>query len=186
MELSEIRISDDSVEEISRYRIPLVNGAFSYCEKNWMPIVDNPYHFVKWCVETEVVKADVSNKQTLPVALTRNRHMKFPRDLRGSSHVLPWKNGGHFCITHEVDLYQSAAGRKNGKYRHRFIFWDSEWNIIKASKEFSFMGAEIEFCAGMTKKDDNYLISFGFQDNCAFVLSCPEHIIEDIFNNDDE
>lgn len=181
MELSEIRISDDTVEEISRYRIPVVDGVQSYCEKNWMPIVDIPYQFVKWCTETEVVKVDVENKKTTQEVLTNNLHLGFKRDLRGSSHVLPWKNG-HFCITHEVDLYNSPAGRKNGKYRHRFVFWDSDWNIIKTSEEFKFLGAEIEFCAGMTKKGDDYLISFGLQDNCAFVLTCPEKIIEDIFN----
>lgn len=180
MELSEIELTDDSVKEVSRYRIPILEGTQSYCEKNWMPIVDMPYHFVKWCTETEVVKVDVENKKTLQTALTNNLHLGFQRDLRGSSHVLPWKNG-YFCITHEVDLYKSPAGRKDGKYYHRFVFWDSNWNIIKKSEEFSFLGAEIEFCAGMTKKDDNYLISFGLQDNCAFVLTCPEKIIEEIY-----
>lgn len=182
MELSEIIITDDSVEEVSRYRIPVLEGVYSYCEKNWMPIVDVPYHFVKWCTETEVVKVDIENKKTIQTALTNNAHIGFTKDPRGSSHVLPWKNG-YFCIIHEVDLFQSLAGRKNGKYRHRFIFWDKNWNIIKKSHEFFFLGGEIEFCAGMTKKDDDYLISFGFQDNCAFVLTCPEKIIEDIFND---
>lgn len=182
MELSEIEVAEDSVKEVSRYRIPVVGPGQSYCEKNWMPIVDVPYHFVKWCTETEVVKADIENKKTIQTTLTNNLHLGFRRDLRGSSHVLPWKNG-HFCITHEVDLFQSPAGRKDGRYYHRFVFWDSNWNIIKMSKEFSFLGAHIEFCAGMTKKENDYLISFGLQDNCAFVLKCPEKIIEGIFND---
>ncbi len=183
MELSQLDLKEDSVEEISRYRIPVLNDAESYCEKNWMPVVDKPYEFVKWCTETEVVKADIENKKTVRTAFVDNRHLGFERDLRGSSHVVPWKNGIRFCITHEVDLYNSPAGRKNGKYRHRFIFWDSEWTMIKKSKEFSFLGGSIEFCGGMTKWENKYLISFGFQDNCAFVLECPENIIEDIFLN---
>jgi len=46
MELSEIEITDTEVKEISRLRIeaPDVN---SYCEKNWMPILDMPYHYIK-------------------------------------------------------------------------------------------------------------------------------------------
>lgn len=182
MELSEIKIEENSVKEISRYRIPLPEGTYSYCEKNWMPLLDTPYHFVKWCTETEVVQTDLENKKTFRAAYKDNRHVGFEKDLRGSSQVLKWKNDMHFCIIHEVDLYNSEAGRKNGKYRHRFLFWDSDWNIISASPPFSFMGVEIEFCGGMAKKEKDYLISFGVQDNCAFVLTCPENIIEEIYH----
>lgn len=46
MELSEIIVTDDKVREVSRLRIESTNPQ-SYCEKNWMPILDMPYHYVK-------------------------------------------------------------------------------------------------------------------------------------------
>ena len=58
MELSEIEVTADSVKEISRVRINAPAPNTSYCEKNWMPILDKPYHFIKWTNPTEVVKAD--------------------------------------------------------------------------------------------------------------------------------
>jgi hypothetical protein len=56
MELSEIVDG----KEVNRYRIEPPNG-HTYCEKNWMPVVDLPYHFVKWTNPTEVVKVDIHN-----------------------------------------------------------------------------------------------------------------------------
>ena len=44
MELSELSINNTSVKEISRFRIPVPFDNNSYCEKNWMPILDMPYH----------------------------------------------------------------------------------------------------------------------------------------------
>ena len=58
MELSEIKIDGNKVKEISRIRIPTPQDSDSYCEKNWVPILDMPYHFIKWTNPTEVVKVD--------------------------------------------------------------------------------------------------------------------------------
>ena len=58
MELSEIEITNDKVIEINRYRIGVPDKT-SYCEKNWMPIIDKPFHFVKWSNPTEIVKVSL-------------------------------------------------------------------------------------------------------------------------------
>ena len=47
MELSEIRAKTTYVEEISRVRLPAPGANNTYCEKNWMPVLDQPYHYVK-------------------------------------------------------------------------------------------------------------------------------------------
>jgi FkbM family methyltransferase len=36
------------------------------------------------------------------------------------------------------------------------------------------MGGEIEFCCGLTEWGDDLLISFGFQDNAAYILKMPQ------------
>lgn len=178
MELSEIKISGTSVREISRDRIPAPDNNASYCEKNWMPILDMPYHFVKWCNTTEIVKFDPERK-TCETVLLKEQSIKFPRDLRGGSQVIRWKDF-YIAITHEVNLFNDNQGRKDAKYLHRFIVWDLEWNIVKYSDDLSFMGGHIEFSCGMCYKDSEFIISFGFQDNAAYIVKIPENVIESI------
>lgn len=179
MELSEIEVTEDSVIEISRFRIPPPQNPDSYCEKNWMPILDQPYHFVKWSNPTEVVKVDPIKETCKTIHLGGN--FPVPRDLRGGSHVIPFGDYYITC-THEVDLFKSEVGRKDGVYRHRFIVWDKKWNPIKASKDFSFLGGHVEFCVGMADYGDDILMTFGFQDNAAYIIRTPKKIIEEIIN----
>ena len=48
MELSEIEITDSYVKEIKEIEFQHQEKNNTYCEKNWMPILDQPYRFVKW------------------------------------------------------------------------------------------------------------------------------------------
>lgn len=169
MELSEIEIGDGYVKEIAQYRIPTPGGRESYCEKNWMPIIDMPWHFVKWTNGTEVVKYNIESNTTESVVIKEWRDIGCI-DLRGGSQVLPFGDGGHITLCHETYLTKSEQDRKDGIYRHRFVIWDKNWDIVKVSPQFSFMEAEIEFAVGMCEYDENYLITFGFQDNAAYLL----------------
>ena len=66
MELSEIEITENGVKEVAQYRIPTPGNHVdegSYCEKNWMPIIHMPFHFVKWTNGTEIVKFNLETKQ---------------------------------------------------------------------------------------------------------------------------
>ena len=42
------------------------------------------------------------------------------------------------------------------------------------------MDTRIEFCCGLAYKDKNFIISYGFQDNAAFVLEMPEKILSNL------
>lgn len=181
MELSEITINEDTweIKEISRMRIPTPGDNTSYCEKNWMPILDKPYHFVKWTSPTEVVRT----WPELPPRceqVSLNEGLTPPKDQRGGSQVLRWGNV-YIAITHEVDLYKNYLEQKDGLYRHRLVVWDQQFNLIGLSKEpFTFLDAKVEFVAGAAKYGDDLLISFGFQDNAAFILRTPGHVVEDL------
>lgn len=174
MELSEIIVEENRVKEISRFRIPTPNNINSYCEKNWMPFLDIPYHYVKWANPTEIVKINPLENRSETVHLS-NR-ISLPRDLRGGSQVMSWRDG-YLAVTHEVDLFVSNVGRKDAKYIHRFVYWDNNFNILKTSKEFSFMDAHVEFCVGIAKKENDILLTFGYQDNAAYLLKIPENIV---------
>ena len=175
MELSEIEITNTGVKEINQYRIPTPIDKNSYCEKNWMPILDKPFHFVKWTNGTEVVKYNIESNTTEQVHVTDWIDLGCI-DLRGGSQVLPFDDG-HISLNHETFLFRSPQDRKDGTYRHRFIVWDKNWNITKVSPRFSFLNAEIEFAVGMCEYGDNYLITFGFQDNAAYLLKVSKSFV---------
>lgn len=180
MELCEIQVSKDNVKEVSRVRIEPPNDPNSYCEKNWMPITDKPFHYVKWGNPTEVVEVNPITGDSKTVHLSKQ--VNIGRDLRGGSQVIPYKDG-YVAITHEVDLFNSEEGRKDAIYYHRFIVWDKNFNIIKVTKDFHFMDAQVEFCIGLTEYGDDYLITFGFQDNAAYILKASQNFVQNYIDS---
>jgi hypothetical protein len=171
MELCEIQ----DIKQVSQFRIPTPVDKNSYCEKNWMPITDMPYHYVKWTNGTEVVKVNPETQTCEQVKLHTWKDLGCG-DLRGGSQVIPFGDY-RICVVHETFLYNSEAGRKDGTYRHRFIVWDKDWNIVKVSPQFSFMEAKIEFCCGLTSYENDFLLTFGFQDNASYLLKVPQDVV---------
>lgn len=182
MEYSEIEIdkSNWSVKEVHRKRIPAPEPNDSYCEKNWYPVLDKPYTFIKWSCPTEVVFAHPYAEDTKPTKQIALRACEMPpADQRGSSQMLRWGNM-YLAITHEVNLFKNYLGQKDAIYRHRLALWDTEFNLTGMSKPFSFLDGRIEFCVGAAEFEGDLLLSFGFQDNAAFVLRVPKPVVEDL------
>ena len=179
MEYSKVELNKDkwAAKEVSRVRIPAPGVDESYCEKNWVPILDKPYHFVKWSSPVEVVKADPTTPKSEQVFVKQG--IVTPTDQRGSSQLIRWGNV-YISISHEVNLFKNYLEQKDGIYRHRLCVWDDQLNLVGISKEFSFLDARIEFCAGAAVYNEDLLISFGFQDNAAFVLRTPKAVVEDL------
>lgn len=184
MEMCEIEFIDGEWQEVSRNPIPAPGDNATYCEKNWMPILDMPWHFLKWTNPTEIVKYDIENRATTTVVLDEKKRYPFPRDIRGGSQVVRINDQQRMAITHEVDLFKDTFGRKDGHYVHRAIIFDNDWNIVHYTKDFHFMGSQtdsvtgyeynIEFVTGLAFLNGNVLISYGFQDNGTFILRIPE------------
>lgn len=166
MELSQIQDIDGKIVEVSRDRIP-VPSDYTYCEKNWMPIINKPYHFVKWTNPTEVVKFDTMAKRTATISL--ENASKNCGEPRGGSQVIPFGDS-YIAFTHEVNLFKSETQRKDAIYSHRIVVWDNNFKIKDVTKQFHMMDGQVEFVTGMTEYREDILISFGFQDNAAFVV----------------
>ena len=177
MEMSKIELDKKNwtAKEVDRKRIPAPAPDNSYCEKNWMPIIDRPNHFIKWTSPVEVVEFDGS--QTNQVSVRQG--ITPPKDQRGGSQLIRWGNC-YISITHEVDLFKNYLQQKDGIYRHRLCVWDDQLNLVGLSKEFSFLDFRIEFCVGAAEYQGDLLISFAVADNAAFVLRTPGAIIEDL------
>ena len=177
MELSKVELDKENwiVKEVDRKRIPAPAPDNSYCEKNWMPVLDRPYHFVKWNSPVEVVEFD--GTQTKQVSLRQG--VQPSKDQRGGSQLIKWGNC-YISITHEVDLFKNYLNQKDGIYRHRLCVYDDQLNLVGLSKEFSFLDFRIEFCVGIAEYEGDLLVSFAVADNAAFVLRTPRAIIEDL------
>jgi tetratricopeptide (TPR) repeat protein len=174
----ELSVIDSGSKETERYRIEPPTK--SYCEKNWMPILDMPYHYVKWTNPTEVVKVNIEKGTSKTIHLVE-QDIKFPRDIRGGSQVISYRNM-YIALTHEVDLWKNEQGKKDAQYYHRFIVWDKNWKIVHYSNEFKFMTGAIEFSCGLAFDGSDFIIPFGFQDSTAYVLKVPANVIEDMCN----
>jgi FkbM family methyltransferase len=152
-----------------------------------MPILDMPFHFVKWSNPAEVVVVDLKTNTSKRI-FTPNENDKIPDlpFLRGSSQVIPWGDY-HICLVHDCDLFHNRMKQKDATYMHRFVIWDRNWKTIKITDPFSFMDGEIEFCCGMAILNEDMLITFGFQDNAAYILKIPGEMIPSLlFNNEFE
>jgi len=186
MELSEIYITPRKVQEISRCRIEVPFE--SYCDKNWMPILDMPYHYVRWSNPLEIMKVDPERGTSeivhksdnfLDVSWNEGEQESFC----GSSQVIPWDNGCRLAIIHECQWWrreERGIAYKDARYKHRILLWDSDWNLIKYTDPFTFMDGQVEFCCGVASVDDDLLITFGFQDNAAYLLKVNKDVINNL------
>jgi hypothetical protein len=176
MEYSKIELDKTNwtAKEVQRVRIPPPIDLNSYCEKNWMPILDMPYHFVKWAMPTEVVKANPNASECEQVLVRSTPSV--PIDQRGGTNVIAWGEY-YLAFTHEVKLWRNYLNQKDSIYRHRMIVWDKDFNFVGLSNSFAFMDTPIEFCVGAAVRSGKLLLSFGVQDNAAFVLEVPKKVV---------
>lgn len=179
MELSELEFDGSEVKEVSRYRIPGPPPDKEYCMKNCTPIEDKPFHLLKWTNPTALMKFNPDGSET--EVYEKNTYIPMKHDMRGGSQVIKWKEG-YLTLVHETDLYKSEQGNKNATYRHRFVYWDKDFKNQKFSEIFSFLDMKIEFSCGMCKHKDSFLITFGAQDNAAYILKVSESVVEDFIN----
>ena len=59
MQVSKLNVSSKSAIEEERFYIEAPLDPNAYCEKNWMPVLEAPFTYVKWCSPVEVVKANL-------------------------------------------------------------------------------------------------------------------------------
>ncbi len=180
MEFSELELSGDAVKEIGRYRIEHPVDPNWYCEKNWMPVLDMPYHFIQWTNPAVLVKADLMSLKSHRAHEVKESD-KVPNlpFLRGGSQVIPWR-GYYLCIVHECNLLKNRIEQKDAVYMHHFVVYDRDWSIVQIGAPFSFMDGNIEFCCGLAEQERDLLITFGFQDNAAFILRVPEQMLSEV------
>jgi predicted GH43/DUF377 family glycosyl hydrolase len=142
-------------------------------EKNWMPItgrrewVYSANHSGRVCT--------VANESGRWAVTPRAPAPPISRGFRGSSQLVPIGGGRWLCLIHEV------AHERDGRriYEHRFVCFDetADWEIVGISPPFAFRESRaIEFAAGLARRGDQLVASFGIRDAEAWLveMNLPE------------
>ena len=151
--------------------IPLIGPDPKRHEKNWLPFMQGEELFVIYlCDPLTIYKVD---KETgnLEVKLRKGTPCDFSR-FRGSAPPVQCEDG-YLMLIHEA-IYSPQT-----YYMHRFAFLDSDFNITKLSKPFTFNQKEIEYCLGMTidHTGDFCILPISIDDREAWICTVPLQII---------
>jgi glycosyltransferase involved in cell wall biosynthesis len=134
-------------------------------EKNWMPFVDDAgLGIVYGCGPTVVYRCDVE-RAALGEPSVRSAPA-WAAGLRGGSQGVA-VGDGHLFVVHEV-IFEPAR-----RYLHRFVYLDSSGGLAAASRRLSLAGRPIELCAGMARRGDELVLSFGIEDAGAALAVLP-------------
>ncbi len=147
---------------------PISNGNTT-AEKNWMPIVDEDCvqrngEFMYSCSTPVCIKTN--EKYILKKNDYKHRHY------RGGTQLIRMINGDYIGLVHMVSHDPAKFKRK---YFHKFMVFDSEFNLKRLTKEFffgpdnNFKFPQIEFASGMVKDDDDLIVTFGVEDTKAYI-----------------
>jgi glycosyltransferase involved in cell wall biosynthesis len=132
-------------------------------EKNWMPFAgsDGGLRFLYGCDPTIVLEADPA---TGACEIVSERPGPEGADrFRGGSQGIT-VDGGRLFVIHEAG---EVAGVRS--YGHRFVLLDDAHALTAASPEFQFAAQGVEFCAGMARRGDELLLTFGVGDHTAML-----------------
>lgn len=136
-------------------------------EKNWMPFVrEGELHFVYLCAPTVILRCDPLTGELDEVS--RDQGPAAAREFRGGSQGIPVADG-HLFVIHEAE-----GGGRGRRYHHRLVLIDHELRPAAASPRFSFTGNAIELCAGLARRDDELVFTFGVADRAAALGVCAE------------
>lgn len=182
MEMCEL---DENYREVKSVKLKGPNGDTQYCIKNWMPVTDCPNWFIHQAANPTILVGVNPDTGEISSIIERPSDKKYFEGFdmpRGSSQCIPWRDDHHLCLIHTCQMWYTGNKRKFARYLHAFIEYDKDWNIVKVSPMFSFDDMLVEFCTGMTRKDNNIYISFALQDNVSYVLETDAVTISDFLD----
>lgn len=151
----------------------------AYCIKNQSIITDMPYHLIDTFNPLHIIRFDAYGNVKTVVKKDKVEGLSDEGYdmMRGSTQTIPWKDG-YLTIVHTCTMWYTANKRKYARYVHAFVEYDGEWNIRRMSPLFSFNDDMVEFCCGLTQKDNDLYISFALQDNCSYIVKVPALMID--------
>jgi tetratricopeptide (TPR) repeat protein len=156
-------------------------GDPNLCEKNWLPFE----YQGKFCAihSHDPIRVISMDPRTGKVSvISEKKHGLELSRLRGGAGPINFildDKKGYLTITHEVIFEDKEAsdGSKytNRIYLHRFVWFDSTFQLGALSFPFYFEKIGVEFCAGMCydHQRTNILLTVGIDDSSAYIYSIP-------------
>ncbi len=157
-------------------------------EKNWMPwVMEEALYLVYSTQPLEIYRVSTAGLEPVSVGSTTRDPVIFPVGgamMSGSSQVIPWGKGRYLAVTHHrrkaailKKLYMKhlsrdpAYQRKKVVFHHYLMMFDESFTLLGCSRPFQFETEGVEFCAGIVKRDDQVVLSYGVMDNQARMLT---------------
>jgi hypothetical protein len=160
-----------------------------FCEKNWMPIIDRPFHYVRWVDPTQIVSVNPATGEcNIVVERPISEDLKYVafegKQMRGSTQVLHIGDK-YVALIHIVHLeYNDKREKCKACYKHQLVVWDEDWRVCYVSKPFSFAMFDIEFTVGWNYCNGLFYITFALQDNIPFCLEVSEEVFSGYFKEE--
>ena len=183
MELSEIENIDDEWNEISRVRIPATGDDDAYLEKNWMPVVDKPYTWLKWSspLEWAIYDKDTNTYQT---EFTGN----FNQCFRGDSQLIHIGKY-YYCFVHmaNVVVLNDYDNARMGNYKHYILrINDNDLTPAGIFGPFSYDNLfSFEFGCGLAYDGNKYCyLTYAENDAAAYIIKFNKDLITNLEYNE--
>lgn len=159
------------------YRWDGLDNDCTFCEKNWMPIVNMPFTYMTVPEPVLVNKCNISDWHLKPIKGEEYFALSctFPGTLRGSSQVIPYKDG-YIAVLHAA----SKDVKGQWQYIHCFRTYSKDFEVLETSPMFKFEGEDVEFCCGMCFKDNTFYVSYSLMDNNAKLAILSEETVENL------
>ena len=157
------RLSDDLKEIVSFEKFPGIDAHRP--EKNWM-LPDEPNPNFDWIYGSNaIVKDDV-----LTVHMNDDPTIA---TLRGNTNLLDLGDGTYLAVVHRL-FTRLIMNNKLRFYVHYFAKYDSTGKIIALSRGFKFERSGVEFAAGLSICGDDFMVSYGSNDESSHVALLPK------------
>lgn len=140
-------------------------------QKNWMPFDSgDSFRFLYSCDPTVIIDDQGSIIHENICSISGD-------NFRGGGQVIEYRHG-YLAIIHESVILENSLRN----YVHRFVLLDKHYQIVGISSRFKFLGARIEFAAGICWHPDNktIIVSFGINDCESWILTIDPKQIDSI------
>ncbi len=132
-------------------------------EKNWMPFALGDLLAHVYSLSPTVVVETLRGGSTMRLVAMTETDRRLD-GVRGGSPGVRLDDGWLF-VAH-VSAEFAGAGRT---YLHRFVKLDDDFAVVGLSEPFRFVHDGVEFAAGLVRRGDRLLLSFGVKDAEAWV-----------------
>ena len=175
MELTRIVKNDQNEwEEVERIRMPAAGDDTAYLEKNWMPIVDKPFTWMKWATPLEWCSYDVATNN-LTIWFTGNLGIPY----RGDSHLVHIDNY-YYCFVHNVlnEQLNPTTNARISYYCHYILRFNEDLTHAGVFGPFTYDNRfSVEFGCGLAFDGQNCYLTYAENDAASYIIKFDKQLL---------